>query len=194
MNQNEKLTFAEFHQKLLKYCSNGARYSAQENDILSRFEKLIEQRDACLVQLIIKREAELVCSEDISDTEHQLAELVERLESIEKKCKLLTLEQQLNDAEERPDKQLPQQEALEPTVDSTSNELNEQTLNRFLRKFCNIYAQFNSCVDTIRAFSLADNQFFEFNLKHKNVSELREQIWSSFASSSVHLDSWENML
>ncbi|XP_049285395.1 uncharacterized protein LOC125764828 isoform X1 [Anopheles funestus] len=194
MNQNEKLTFAEFHQKLLKYCSNGARYSAQENDILSRFEKLIVQRDACLAQLIIRREAEMVCSEDISDTEHQLAELVERLESIEKKCKLLTLEQQLNDAEERPDKQLPQQEVLEPTVDSASNELNEQTLNRFLRKFCNIYAQFNSCVDIIRAFSLADNQFFEFNLKDKNVSELREQIWSSFASSSVHLDSWENML
>ncbi|XP_049285396.1 uncharacterized protein LOC125764828 isoform X2 [Anopheles funestus] len=126
MNQNEKLTFAEFHQKLLKYCSNGARYSAQENDILSRFEKLIVQRDACLAQLIIRREAEMVCSEDISDTEHQLAELVERLESIEKKCKLLTLEQQLNDAEERPDKQLPQQEVLEPTVDSASNELNEQ--------------------------------------------------------------------
>ncbi|XP_052890319.1 uncharacterized protein LOC128298590 [Anopheles moucheti] len=194
MKHNDKITFAEFHQKLLKYCSNGAHCSAEEKDIRLRFEQLIVQRDACLGQLVKKREDEMVCNEDISDTEHQLAELVKRLESIEKKCNVLSLEQLSIDAEERPAKQLSRQDAVEPIVADNTNLLNEQMLNRFLRKYCNIYVQFTNCDDTIRVFSLADNQFYEINLKGKNESELSEEIWSSFAASSVHLNAWESML
>ncbi|XP_053669237.1 uncharacterized protein LOC128719634 [Anopheles marshallii] len=194
MKHSEKITFAEFHQKLLKYCSNGAHCAAEEKDIRSRFEQLIAQRDECLGQLIKMREAEMVCNEDISDTEHQLAELVKRLESIEKKCNVLTLEQLSIDVEERPAKQLSQQDAVEPTLADNTNQLNEQMLNRFLRKYCNIYVQFTNCDDAIRVFSLADNQFYEINLKGNNVSDLREELWSSFAACSVHLNAWESML
>ncbi|XP_035890707.1 uncharacterized protein LOC118502541 [Anopheles stephensi] len=194
MNEQEKLSFAAFSQKLLKYCSNSAHCSVQEKEIVTRFEKLIAQRDECLAHLVKRKEEDLVCTEDISDMEHQLVEAVEFLESIEKKCNLLSLEQLSIDGEERPIKEDAQQHASEPAVEESSYRSNEQLLNRFLRKYCNLYVKFNSNAETIGVLSLADHQYKEFDLKDSNVSELRDQIWSCFAASSVLLNSWEQLL
>uniref|UniRef100_A0A182LWM6 Uncharacterized protein n=1 Tax=Anopheles culicifacies TaxID=139723 RepID=A0A182LWM6_9DIPT len=126
MSTNQKLSLVEFQKKLSKYCSSGADCAVQEEDLLSRLEKLIVQRDDCLAQMIKKKEAETACSEDISGLEHQLAELVELLENTEKKCNLLALEQVSIDAEERPARQTTQQDTLQPALIHSSNELNEQ--------------------------------------------------------------------
>uniref|UniRef100_A0A182VQB4 Uncharacterized protein n=1 Tax=Anopheles minimus TaxID=112268 RepID=A0A182VQB4_9DIPT len=126
MNASERVSLVEFHQQLLNYCIQGAGCTVQEKDFLSRLEKLIVQRDACLAQMIKKKESERMCSEDISDLEHQHAELVERMESIEKKCKLLALEQLSIDDEERPAKQLTRPDALQSAVANNSDQLNEK--------------------------------------------------------------------
>ncbi|XP_050072006.1 uncharacterized protein LOC126559874 [Anopheles maculipalpis] len=194
MNEQEKLTFAAFSQKLLKYCSNSAHCSVQEKEIVTRFEALIAQRDTCLAHLVKRKEEDLLCTEDISEMEHQLVEAVEFLESMEKRCNLLTLEQLSIDGEERADKELAQQDASEPSVEESSYQFNVQLLNRFLRKYCNLYVKFSSNVDAIRVLSLADHQYKEFDLKDSNVSALKEQLWSCFAASSVHLNSWEQLL
>nr|XP_040223523.2 uncharacterized protein LOC120949942 [Anopheles coluzzii] len=194
MDQNGKLSFAEFNQKLLKYISNSVHCDAQEKDIISRFKKLVEQRDACLAQLHKKKELELVYSEDIKGLQQQHAKAVEVLEGIEKKCNLLALEQLSIDGTQLPVKESTEQNKPQGSTDP-SHQMNEMLLNRFLRKYCNLYVQFNASSSGIRVLSLADNQYYEFCLNDTtNVAELREHIWSNLAASSGHLNSWESLL
>ncbi|XP_053670971.1 uncharacterized protein LOC128721261 [Anopheles nili] len=195
MNQNKKLSFAEFSRKLLKYTANGIECATQEKEIVSCFERIITQRDECLTRLMKDKETYSLWSEDIEDLNHQREEVLEMLETVEKKCNLLKLEQAPFDAKPLTNETVSENSSSSTEANaSTAEETDEQFLKKMLRKYCNLYLQFDDESNELRVLSLSDNLYYEFPLNETANAESREQIWSTLGASSLHLDTWENLL
>uniref|UniRef100_A0A182N6X7 Kinetochore protein SPC25 n=1 Tax=Anopheles dirus TaxID=7168 RepID=A0A182N6X7_9DIPT len=194
MERNLKISLAEFNQKLLKYCTNGAHCSTQEKELVARFEKLITQRDTILAQLHKEKEAGLACADYIVDLQHQHEEAQELLDNLEKKCNLLAMEQMSLETVEQPGEAAVDAVGSENTAAGPSTKLTEKVLNRFLGKYCNLFVRFSDSSNGIRILSLTDNRYYEFCLNESNVTQLREDIWANLAASSVHLNAWDELL
>uniref|UniRef100_A0AAG5CUG7 Uncharacterized protein n=1 Tax=Anopheles atroparvus TaxID=41427 RepID=A0AAG5CUG7_ANOAO len=190
MDRNEKLSLADFNRKLRKYCTSAVACAAKEKECVSRLETIIAQRDACIAHLAKERERDMLLSEEIEDLQHQREDALEFFQMVEKRYQKYAAELSLNAG--RSIEKEAASDKMDDNVDDESPA--EQAFRRILRKYCNLYVQFNKRSNIVRVLSLEDNSYFEIDLSESVSTEMMANTWSKVGSSSVHLSSWEKLL
>ncbi|XP_058115811.1 uncharacterized protein LOC131288497 [Anopheles ziemanni] len=189
MEQNSHLSLASFSRKLRKYCTNAAECAVKEKECVSRLETIITQRDACLVHLAEQKDKHSLLCEELEDLQNQREDALEFYHNAEKRYQKYAVVLSSQTAESDGKSAAP--DKMEVKVDDECPD--EQLLKRFLRKYCNLYVQFNKRPNVVRVLSLEDNRYFEIDLNRSKCNDL-VKIWSNIGSSSLHLSTWEELI
>ncbi|XP_035795593.1 uncharacterized protein LOC118468662 [Anopheles albimanus] len=189
----EKITLPEFRKKLVKYDANNADFDEQNADLIRRMEALLHQRDACLKQLAKESKNARKLKDDLHDLKYEKQDALELLSSLQKKCDRLA-EATLTETDEIT--ATPVQAAVSGDDDkSNAQQQKEQLFYLLLRKYCNLYLQYDTVTNGVRVLSLDSTKYFEFCIDStvNNATE-RELAWANLGSTSSNLASWENLL
>ncbi|XP_050088789.1 uncharacterized protein LOC126573042 [Anopheles aquasalis] len=185
----EKITLLEFRKKLKKYADQNAAYDEQNADLIHRLETILNQRDACLKQLAKESECARKLKDDIHDLKYEKQDALELLSSVQKKCDRLA-EAALTDSDEPT-----ATPAIDDDDESETVQQKEQLFHQLLRKYGNLYLQFDAASNGVRVLSVDSTKHFDFCLDlTANSATERELAWANLGSTSSYLASWENLL
>ncbi|XP_052868230.1 uncharacterized protein LOC128274164 [Anopheles cruzii] len=169
--------------------------SAQDEAVLKRKETLFNQLKSCLAQFSTEQVTAKMLQENNQELECQIRSASEELEALETKCSRLALEQLRLSSPDSDKVANPKAPTAVVCAENSSADTERQVFDKIVRRYCNLYLQFDGLSNVIRVLSIQNNSFFEVALNSKpNDNSLQEQVWARLGATSHHLKSWESLL